>query len=128
MKYILIVLFFWACGGREAPLQRPHILYTSEWACEQERLAKLDTARKISPIIDSLISKRNRHVVKSDEWKFYEDSVQYWLATLKKVCGPTDREYNEFLMYYYGVKLGFDPAKKIKGLPAPEKLKLPIVK
>lgn len=126
MRLLFLILFI-SCASQKKKQTIQPIIYTSEEVCKEELRAKIDTAQKISPVLDSLIAQRNRYPLHSASWQQKEDSVQYWNRVLRKVCGPTEAEFQKFIVDYTGFKRGLNVHKKydkpgnqeINAAPAP---------
>lgn len=102
MKFFFIILLFAAC--KQEPEYHP-IIYTSEWACEQERLAKLDTIAKLSAAIDTLIARRDRLPTNSAQWRFYNSTIR------KLIYKSQDSSLSKYVLEFQARRLGIDPAK-----------------
>ena len=103
MKLFLVVLVS-SCTSKKQSEYHP-IIYTSEWACEQERLAKVDSIAKLSAAIDTLIARRDRLQPSSTQWHFYNNTIR------KLAHKSQDTSLSKYVLDYQARRLGINPAK-----------------
>lgn len=92
MKYIIIISLFIGCGSQRGA-HKP-VIYTSEQACAMEEQLRWDSAEWYSNKIDALIAQKKY------------DSVKIYVARSKIACGPTEKEYRDFMSRYMTKKYG----------------------